>query len=70
MTWDALPFDSDAARMFGRVFAATRKAGRSSRTRMADLFITATAAANGLALYTRDPADLAGLEDIVTVVAV
>ena len=69
-TWDALPFDGESARMFGRVFAATRRSGRSSRTRMADLLITSTAAANGLSLYTRNPSDLTGLEDIVTVVAV
>jgi hypothetical protein len=52
-TWDPLPFDSDAARMYGRVFAAARAAGQSSRARFADLLIAATAAANGLPLYTQ-----------------
>lgn len=33
-TWDALPFDVEASRAYGRVFAASRAAGRSSRTRM------------------------------------
>ena len=69
-TWDPLPFDNEAARTYGRVFAATRAAGRSTRTRLADLFIAATAAANGLPLYTRNPADFAGLEAIVTVIAI
>ena len=69
-TWDALPFDSEAARIYGRVFAATKAAGRSSRTRMADLFIASIAAANGLPLYTRNAADLVGLEQIVIIVAV
>ena len=69
-TWDALPFDVGAARTYGRVFAATRAAGRSSRTRLADLLIASTAAANGLPLYTRNPADFAGLEQIVTIIAV
>ena len=69
-TWDPLPFDTEAARTYGRVFAATKAAGRSSRTRLADLLIASTAAANGLPLYTRNPADLAGLEQIVTVIAV
>ena len=69
-TWDALPFDSEAARAYGRVFAATKAAGRSSRARLADLLIAATAAANGLPLYTRNPSDFAGLERIVTVKAV
>lgn len=69
-TWDALPFDMNAARMYGRVFAAVRSAGRTSRSRLADLLIASTAAANGLLLYTRNPADLVGLEQLVTVKAV
>ena len=69
-TWDALPFDMDAARMYGRVFAAVRATGRSSRARVADLLIASTAAASGLPLYTRNPADFAGLEQLVTVRAV
>jgi predicted nucleic acid-binding protein len=69
-TWDALPFDIEAARMYGRVFAAIRATGRSSRTRLADLLIASTAAANGLPLYTRNPADFVGLDQVVTVKAV
>ena len=37
--FDPLPFDADAARMYGRVFAAARAAGQSSRARFADLLI-------------------------------
>ena len=66
-TWVALPFDMDAARMYGRIFAAVRASGRTSRTRLADLLIAATAAANGLPLYTRNPADFAGLNQLLTV---
>ncbi len=69
-TWDAVPFDAKAARTYGRVFPASKAAGRSSRTRLADLLIASTAAANGLPLYTRNPADFAGLDLIVTVIAV
>jgi predicted nucleic acid-binding protein len=69
-TWDAIPFDGEAARCYGRVFAATRAQGRAVRPRLADLLIASTAAANGLPLYTRNPSDFAGLEEIVTVVAV
>ena len=69
-TWDALPFDVEAARAYGRVFAATRAAGRSARARMADLLIASTAVAHGLPLYTRNPSDFIGLEEIVKVVAV
>lgn len=69
-TWGALPFDAEAARAYGRVFTATRAAGRTSRSRLADLLIASTAAANGLPLYTRNPADFVGLEEIVRVVGV
>lgn len=65
--WDPLPFDADAARMYGRVFAATRAAGRTARTRLADLLIASTAAANGLAVYTRNPGDFSGLEALVSI---
>ena len=68
VTWDPLPFDAEAARMYGRIFAAVRAAGRSRRARFADLLIASTAAANGLPLYTRNPSDFAALESIVTVI--
>ena len=68
-TWDALPFDAEAARMYGRIFAATRAAGRSSRARLADLLIASTAAANGLPLYTRNPSDFAVLGQLLTITA-
>lgn len=68
-TWDALPFDAAAARMYGRVFSASRAAGQSSRSRLADLLIAATAAAHGLPLYTRNPSDFIALERLLNVVA-
>ncbi|HDK02777.1 MAG TPA: type II toxin-antitoxin system VapC family toxin [Gammaproteobacteria bacterium] len=68
-TWDALPFDADAARMYGRIFAAMRAAGQSSRTRLADLVIASTAAAYGLPLYTRNPSDFSALGRLVTISA-
>lgn len=69
-TWDPLPFDGESARAYGRVFAAVKVSGRSARSRFADLQVAATAAANGLPLYTRNPGDFAGLEAIVEVEAV
>jgi predicted nucleic acid-binding protein len=65
---DPLP-EAEAARAYGRVFAASKAAGRSSRARLADLVIAATAPANGLPLYTRNPEDFSGLEPIVSVEA-
>ena len=69
-TWDPLPFDTDAARAYGLVFAAVRAAGRPGRARLADLLIASTAVANGLALYTRNPADFAALNGLVEVVEI
>ena len=69
-TWNPLAFDADAARAYARVFSATKAMGRSSRTRLADLLIAATAAANGLPLYTRNPNDLAGLDHLLDVFTV
>ena len=69
-TWDPLPFDADAARAYGRVFAAVKAAGRTSRSRLADLLIASTAIANELAIYTRNPSDFKALEKIVDIVAI
>ncbi len=69
-TWEPLPFDGDAARFYGRMFAAARAAGQTSRSRLADLLIAATAAAASLPVYTRNPSDFDALTGIVKVVAV
>ena len=69
-TWDPLAFDAECARMYGRMFAAARAAGQSSRARLADLLIASTAAANGLPLYTRNPSDFAALKRILKVVGI
>lgn len=65
------PFDVAAARAYGRVFAAVVAAGGRARGRRAmDLLIAGTALASGLPLYTRNPKDFTGLEDLVLVVPV
>jgi predicted nucleic acid-binding protein len=69
-SWEPLPFDADAARMYGRLFAASRAAGQSSRTRLADLLIAATAVSNGLPLYTRNPSDFSAFKRILKVLKV
>ena len=69
--FDPLPFDSEAARAYGRVYAAVTAAGRKARgARAVDLLIAATACASGLPLYTRNGADFEALEDLVDVVVV
>ena len=68
--FDPLPFDGDAARAYGRIFAAVTAAGRKARgARAVDLLIAATALAAGLPLYTRNADDFAGLGGLVEIVA-
>jgi predicted nucleic acid-binding protein len=70
-TLEALPVDVGVARAYGRIYAAVAEAGRKARGRRTfDLLIAATALANDLPLYTRNPDDFATLEDLVRVVAI
>lgn len=62
--FEPIPFDADAARAFGRVAAALRRAGHKRRARALDAMIAATAVANHLPVYTCDPADFAGVEGL------
>jgi predicted nucleic acid-binding protein len=66
--FDPLPFDADAARAYGQACAALKAIGRIPRRRVADLMIAATAAANGLPLYTTNPNDYSGLTHLVQVI--
>lgn len=68
--FDALPFDTEAARIYGRVTAAVIGAGRKPRSRAVDLMIASTAIAEGLPLYTTNPDDFRGLDSLMTVVPV
>ena len=69
-TFDPLPYDQGAARLFGQICAAVRAVGREPRKRVADLMIAATAASNQLPLYTANPGDFRGSESLVEVVEV
>lgn len=68
--FDPIPFDADAARIFGRACAAIHARGRTPRRRTADLMIASVATAAGLPLYTTNPADFDGLDHIVHVIPV
>ena len=68
--FDALPVDDAVAASYGRLAAAVVAVGRQPRARTMDLLIAATAHAHGARLYTRNAADLAGLEDLLEVVPV
>lgn len=65
--FDALPLDEAVAASYGQLAAAVVEVGRQPRRRTMDLVIAATAHAHGAALYTRNPADLAGLENLLDV---
>jgi len=70
-TFDPLPLGSACARAYGRVYAKILAAGRKPRgARAIDLLIAATALANDLPLYTRNPADFQGLDSLVDLVSV
>ena len=69
--FDPLPFDADAARAYGLVYAAVIAAGRKARgPRAVDLLIAATAVANGIPLYTRNADDVRFLDGLVEIVEV
>jgi predicted nucleic acid-binding protein len=63
--FDPIPIDGDVARAYGAIVAGARAIGK--RPSMADALIAATAAAHGLAVYTRDR-DFEGLPGVDVVV--
>ena len=66
-----LPFDADAARAYGRIYAAVTAAGRKARgARAVDLMIAAIACSVELPLYTRNPSDFATLDGLIEVIAI
>jgi len=68
--FDPIPFDVQAARIYGRLAAAVVAVGRTPRRRLADLMIASVAVAEGLALFTTNPSDFVGLDELLTVVPV
>lgn len=65
--FEPLPFDARAARAFGRVAASLRRSGRKPTARSFDAMIAATAIANQLPLYTCNPADFSGIDELQVV---
>lgn len=68
--FESLPIDDRVAISYGQLAAAVTSAGRTPRSRVMDLLIAATAHAHSARMYTRNAADLAGIEDLVEVVSV
>lgn len=69
-TFDALPVDDDVAASYGQLAAAVVAVGRQPRSRLMDILIAATAHAHAARLYTRNAADLAGIEHLIEIVPV
>jgi predicted nucleic acid-binding protein len=68
-SFDPLPFDVDAARVFGSVAASLRQAGRKVAARRKDAMIAAIALASGLPVYTCNSRDFEGIDglEVITI---
>lgn len=69
-TFDALPLDAAVAASYGQLASAVAAAGRKPRARSMDLLIAATAHAHSARLYTRNPDDFRGLEDLLDIATI
>jgi tRNA(fMet)-specific endonuclease VapC len=62
--FEPIGFDVAAARTFGRVASDLRQAGRKPSARAYDALIAAVAIANGIPLYTVNPDDFTGIDEL------
>lgn len=65
--FDPIPLDAAAARTFGRVAASLHRTGRKPQARAFDALIAATALAHDLPLFTCNPSDFAGIDELEVV---
>jgi predicted nucleic acid-binding protein len=69
-TFDPLPFDGEAARSYGLVYAAVVAGGRKARgARAVDLLIASTCLAAKLPLYTRNIDAFRGLRNLLPIIS-
>lgn len=68
--FDPLPVDEAVVDSYARLAARVVAIGRQPRARVMDLLIAATAHAHDATIYTRNAADLVGLEDLVTIASI
>lgn len=61
---EALPFDVACARCYAPIAARLRAPEQKRKARAYDVLIAATAVANGLPLYSGNPADFAGIPEL------
>lgn len=64
--FDAIPIDSDVARVFATILAEAKAAGK--RPNVMDVWIAATAVRHGLVVYTRD-SDFRSIPRVQSIVA-
>ena len=69
-TFDPLPVDDDVAVSYGLLASVVAGTGRQPRAGVMDLLIAATAHAHDARLYTRNPADLVGIDHLVDIATV
>jgi predicted nucleic acid-binding protein len=69
-TFDPIPFDRNAARIYGALCASVRAAGRNPKPRRFDLLIAAVAVSLGVPLITRNENDFRGIHASLTVIPV
>ena len=69
-TFDPIPFDRYAARIYGALCANVRATGRDPKPRRFDILIAAVAVAQGIPLITRNDADFMGIHDQLEIIAV
>ena len=62
--FEPLPFDAPAARAFGQVAAALRRAGRKTQARAYEALIAAVALANDLPLHTCNAVDFDAIDGL------
>ena len=65
--FEPVRFDAASARTFGRMAASLGRAGRKPTARAYDALIAATAIANELPLYTCNPSDFVGIDELEVV---
>lgn len=69
-TFDPIPFDAGAARIYGALCANVRAVGRDPKPRRFDILIAAVAFALGIPLITRDENDFRGIHGALPVITV
>jgi predicted nucleic acid-binding protein len=69
-TFDPVPFDARAARVYGALCAQVRASGRDPKPRRFDLLIASAAVSLGVPLITRNQSDFRGIHDALHIIAV